>query len=145
MAFINEYISEEDMKKYDIKGVWKKYHPSTTDEEAASQTYTWTIDRDREAFFIPIMSGREEFSGQKTCAFWWKGTLFSVLIVYAGGALDYAASKGSVVWELLNILKPTSSTVPDAEIIPLLKDALTAYRLSGVAFPINDYQVTFKF
>lgn len=147
MAFINEYISEEDIKKYDIRGIWKQFHPFLTDEELdlSVDKYSWTVDKDREIFFIPLKSGKDEFSNQKSCALWWKGHLLSVIIENVGGHLDYPNQIGSITWGLVNIDRPTDFIVMDSEVVSALKEALIVYRLRGIQIPIANYSVKFDF
>lgn len=140
MAFINEYISEEDIKKYDVKYAWEKISGP-----GEPSKYTWTVDKEKNIYFIPMVSGKEEFSNQKLCALWWSGALLRVSLANVGGQLDYDNSKGSVVWDLLRIWKPTDFILQDDEIIPILKEALVVYGFSGISIPIIDYRVDFTF
>jgi hypothetical protein len=145
MAFINEYISEEDIIKYEVKEAWEKISPGSTGPDSFLSKYTWTIDKDRDVYFIPMASGKEEFSNQSISALWWKGTLLSVSLASMGGYLDYPNGKGERTWALIKILKPKEFHVPDVEIIPILKDALITFGYDGIILPIKDYKVTFTF
>jgi hypothetical protein len=145
MAFINEYISEEDIQKYGIRQEWDKFHPFSKNDLNLLKKHSWTVDKERDVFFIAATSGREELSNQVTCILWWKGVYLSVTLSHEEGGLDYQKSQGNVVWQLLNIWKPKDFIVPDVEIIPVLKEALIVYRYAGIRIPIDDYKVEFKF
>jgi hypothetical protein len=68
MAFVNEYISEADYEKYDLRKVCGE-HNEVHRGHMLSQS--WTIDQERSAFLIKVWSHRDsEFSGW---AFHWKG------------------------------------------------------------------------
>jgi hypothetical protein len=41
MAFVNEYVSEEEAKKYDLDGINRQFM------KAPDIRYDWTIDRER--------------------------------------------------------------------------------------------------
>ena len=43
MGFINEYISESDIKKYDIKALDEKYYK-------AHYEPSWTVDHERDIY-----------------------------------------------------------------------------------------------
>lgn len=69
MAFINEYISEADYEKYELKRVCEEYNRAH--HRGLMYADSWAIDREREVFLIKIWVHREsEFSGY---AFYWKG------------------------------------------------------------------------
>ena len=147
MAFINEYISEEDIKKYDIRGIWRKFDRCSSDEERDAMVgrYSWTIDRGLGIFFIPISNGKEEFSNQKICALWWRGHLLRVTIANMGSEFDHVNRTGHITWGLADIWKPEGFHISNSEIISVLKDALTIYQLHGIWIPMNSYKVDFNF
>ena len=50
MAFINEYISKEDIEKYDIFGIRNKFlseRDKITKEDEKNYKLSWVIDRER--------------------------------------------------------------------------------------------------
>ena len=148
MAFVNEYTSEEDMKKYEIRDVWKKLYgdmPDETLDAMQGRGYCWTVDKERDFFLIRIKSGQFEESNHVQFALRWKGGLLSVTVANVGSHLDYPARTGSVKWDLLQIWKPKGFAVPDTEIISILKEALTVYELDGIRHPMNSYPVSFTF
>lgn len=55
MAFINEYISKEDIEKYDIFGIRNKFLTGSyqiTKEREKHFNLTWVIDRERVGFVM---------------------------------------------------------------------------------------------
>ena len=55
MAFVNEYISKEDIEKYDIFGIWNKFLPEREHvKKETEKRYIpqWTIDRERFGFLM---------------------------------------------------------------------------------------------
>ena len=145
MDFVNEYISEEDIKKYGIREIWDQFHPFSKNDMNLLKKHSWTVDRDRDVFFIPAKSGREEKSNQIIAMLWWEEIYLSVTLANVGGKLDYLNKIGSVVWALIDIWRPGDSTISDTVIIPVLKEALIAYQFDGIRNPMTEYKVEFTF
>jgi len=72
MAFVNEYISLEDVNKYRIDEIEKRAHFDFNGSRH------WTIDRQRDIYFREMQRGREEFHSHTLNAFYWKGKLIWV-------------------------------------------------------------------
>ena len=142
MAFVNEYVPVLDIKKYDVDNIMNMVHPR--DKLPLYFKHKWTIDRDKKCFFIPVATGKEEFSNQHECAFFLDGHLFSV-ILNQHGHVDLAVKKGERVWELVRIEKLSKISLPITEIKELLKEALTVYGYRGVAEQLENLTVKFEF
>ncbi|MES9822515.1 MAG: hypothetical protein ABW161_07200 [Candidatus Thiodiazotropha sp.] len=65
MTFVNEFASEEDIEKYDLNGIWNQYFPSRKGKYYLGQRPWFTIDRERNIFFMVLDGGREEHSNRK--------------------------------------------------------------------------------
>jgi hypothetical protein len=78
MAFVNEHIPEEDIKKYEI-AKW--------DEKFLKGHYqpSWTVDRVHDIYLRYMSCGREESSNRWTFCFYWKGHVLSVEVDVSGG------------------------------------------------------------
>jgi hypothetical protein len=83
MAFVNEYIPETDVKKYDLEEIDKSLFG-----RGRTSSRDWTIDRDRDIYLRHVASGRDEDSRISTWNFHWKGSLiwFKREILAARGA-----------------------------------------------------------
>lgn len=145
MAFINEYISEEDIKKYGIREIWDQFHPFSKNDMNLLKKHSWTVDKERDVFFIPAKSGREEKSSQVIAILWWKGAYLSVTLANVGGHYDHVNKKGDKRWQLIDVWRPAGFEVSDEDIIPVLKEALVKYGFSGIAIPVENYTVNFAF
>lgn len=146
MAFVNEFVPIEDIHKYGLKQQWDKYHRyHPYDIENPFSPLTWTVDRERDVFFMQARSGKEEFSAEVECIFWWRGEYLGVLIIAVDGAASIPEDKGFKTWKLGAIRKPDNSTASDEDIIPVLKEALTAYGCRGIYRQLSDYPVNFTF
>lgn len=146
MAFVNEFVSEGDIKKYGLDALWHRWNPFHHGKLPPGYRHAWTFDRERNAFFIPMASGREEHSNQKNCVLFWRGIEWQVdvdLVAGSSGMLDEVPFKR--VWELARIQHPRGEQVPRDEIVPVLKDALTAYGYWGAHRQMPNTVVEFKF
>jgi hypothetical protein len=137
MAFVNEYVSAEEAKKYDLDGINKRFGK---DPEIR---YQWTIDRTKDVFLMWMKRGREEFAGRQMFALWWKGEVLPVYTESEGsGRLD---EKTTTIWHSAGIELPTELAWQREEIIQVLKEALTEYKVSGIGVPVADHTAVFEF
>lgn len=142
MAFINEYISEEDIKKYGIREIWDQFHPFSKNDMNLLKKHSWTVDKDRDVFFIPAKSGKEEFSNQIICILWWKGVCLSVTLRKFGPP---ELPKNTIRWDLEDIWQPQEISVLDEDIKPVLKEALKVYGIGGIEWQIAGLNIQFGF
>jgi hypothetical protein len=135
MAFINEFIPEEDVEKYGIEEVNKKYIVGGTNSGQ------WTIDRERNIYLRCVARGREEFRNESTWTLYWKGELISIELhlLDAGGS---RGKSGWAHWKVHGIYIPPHLEGRRNDILADLKNALTAYKGGGVYARTMDYSVT---
>ena len=96
MAFVNEYISEENIKKYDIEVLNKKYYK-------AHHKSHWTVDHERDMYLRYMCKGREEFGDQYTVCFYWQAQLFEMTFKVDGGGYYMAHSGGIMICSTLSL------------------------------------------
>lgn len=137
MAFVNEWVSDEDIKKYDLPSVWMKVKGSTPFQ------YVWTVDRERNAFLIPYASGREEFANQGDFVLWWDGELHKARLIsnYNHGGYENVTT----TWHLVGIDSDPGSIHNKEDIVAMLKEALRGFRLDGVVVPVQYHTAVFDF
>lgn len=139
MPFVNEYISPDDARKFDLE-----------DRNAELATGTgagdWTIDHDRAIYLRHISRGRDiDTMHESLWDFHWKGTSLTVRldIVNATGRPGGAAWTH---WRLVrlngtnglpSLLKPYRHQILDD-----LTEALRAYKDNGVLSKSTDFEVT---
>lgn len=148
MAFINEYVSDEDVKKYELEKMWDDFHPFYKHSyKEPGFRFAWTVDRTRNAYFMPVHIGREEYSNQITCVLWIDGIQLVVVLNKGDESTENVKDGlGKVVWYLSEIRKPVSNTTLDhSEIIELLKEALLEYGYDGIWKALPNYAVNFAF
>lgn len=133
MAFVNEYISAEDFKKFDFENLNRR--PKETSGTEPSDF--WTINRMDDiwlrCFYVESDHTAEKggFTGVSVWDYYWKGTLMLVkmLGLEAGGRL------GEHCWgrkKLLTINIPSELEVSRKLIISDLESSFTAYKDGGV-------------
>lgn len=138
MAFVNEYICDDDYKKYDIEKIDEGYVVGGTSSNS------WTIDRDRDVYLRSVARGREEFSHWSTWTLYWHGDL----IVLDLENLSTSGPTGGVCHghkRVRSIQIPLHLEEHRVEILSDLKDALTAYKDGGVFARASDYTLTLDF
>lgn len=130
MPFVNERISSEDKAKID----WDKFRRR---ESLPSQIKPrwWTIDRDRDVFFLIIDPGHPEYPGA-VYGFSWKGTFIRVLSAYN----DLHAIQGQ--WCIKPQI-PLHLESQKKEIKEVLKEAIRAYGWNYNSLAVNSVQIEF--
>ncbi len=137
MAFVNEYVSEEEAKKYDLDGINRQFGRDP------DIRYSWTIDRERNVFLMWIKAGREEFASEETFVLWWDGLVVPVYTIKGGGGR--LSEKSTTIWRLRGIDLPSELTDKRDELIAVLKEALTEYKVFGIGVPVADHTAIFEF
>jgi hypothetical protein len=126
MAFVNEYISEEDRQKYGLDEI-----ENSPGMRARAPARDWTIDHDRNIYLRYIGCGREEFANRTAWHFYWSGELLVVDLL----TIDAGGKPGEPCWAKKKIhrlpLPPHLSPRRDV-IVADLYDALSAYKDGGV-------------
>ena len=143
MAFVNEYVSDNNIKKYNLESLrikCKGWIPPRF-------RFDWTFDSERDSYFIPMESGREENSNQVRGVFYFKGIEWDVKVsLEPGCSLSFSENPYQQIWGLIHIKHPSGGQVPENELVPVLKEALVTYQVFGIATPADLNVVTiFKF
>lgn len=136
MRFVNEYVPENDVKKYGLEEINKSNFKTDV-------IYEWTIDRERDIYLRWIKAGREEFCDIHDFSFYWKGTMILVRLKYSGDSVR--GGNGWSSWELLQINMPKELNAIRNEILDDLKLALGEYKTFGIGSTVSEHTVTFKF
>jgi hypothetical protein len=122
MAFVNEYISPEDVEKYGIEEIDRRFFRVTFRPD-------WTIDKERDVYLRFVVSGLEEFAKKKDCVFYWKGAL---LMARLSQQIETAPSGERIRrYKLLQLELPEAVAAERTEIISTLKEGLVAYQSGG--------------
>lgn len=140
MSFINEYISEDDNKKYKIEELWRRYHPWSR----VAEPRHWAVDKSSNIYLIEVAVGMEEVGNRVTFVLWIDG---AEILVDLRLSSENDPEFGKVsVWTLEKIYSQIESKVPDVMIKSALRSALLVYGTRSVYEKnVNPPQVIIKF
>lgn len=136
MTFINEYISAENIKKYDIEALDKRFHKG-------HHKPSWTVDHARDMYLRYMTQEHEEFSNYLTFCFYWKGVVIDVVVIATGGGTRNGEQWGH--YKLLRWNLAKNFAAQDGEIKADMKEAFIARRDSGVLSNSTVFTATFDF
>lgn len=142
MAFVNEFIPPEDVEKYHLAEIDKRFVVGGTNAR------DWTIDRERDIYLRNVANGGggdPDIRNQTTWTLYWRGDL----LVLRLDLLDGHGGRGEPGWShwLLVRLRgssglPAHLKAQKEQILDILKEALVAYKDFGVYSTNTDYSVT---
>ncbi len=136
MAFVNEYISEVDVDKYEIKALFKKLY-------IGFHQPCWTVDHERDIHLIYVSNGREDHGDEYTFSFYWKGHVLAVVLKVRGGGEWRGAQWRH--YDLLRITLPDEIKLEREHILEDLKEALVAFKSNGFFSNCTTHTATFGF
>jgi hypothetical protein len=145
MGFVNEFASEDDIKKYQLKELWDKYHPFRGPSEGFR--YDWTVDRENAVYCIRIATGHEEFGNRVTFILSIRGKRYEIKLdaVGEGGAGDLSARPFRKVWAFVRVESGFQGDNERAAVLETLKEALSVYGFAGALRQIPDTIISFQF
>ena len=132
MAFINEYISAEDIKKYDLENINKKFVVGNV------PICDWVINRERDIYLRVVARSREEFSHESTWVFYWHGVVIVVELENLS-TNGVAGGERSGHKRIRKIDLPSNFKDRRSDILADLKEALIAYKDGGVFATATSY------
>jgi hypothetical protein len=119
MTFVNEEISGEDKAKYD----WSKF--KAWDFSRPLRPWKWTIDREKDVFFVGLEGQGPDGERPETYALYWKGNVIRIE-AYCTGEGKISAGV-DLFWEIQKIYLPPEIQIYHEEIINDLKNAIDMY------------------
>ncbi len=147
MAFINEFISKENIKRHGLDRVYFDNHPGHTELPDTFRP-DWTIDGETQAVLRKVGGANTA----REAAHWIEfrldmgGKAFFVKLNRGKGSASYKEAPYVIVWDSIVEIDPaTFDDVSSTEMIACLKDALTAYGDCGVHSFVHDVVVKFNF
>ena len=145
MAFVNEYIPEEDLKKYNFAELNKRLRKGGT-----TASRDWTIDRKADIWLREFYTEFDHtapdggFTGISVWDFYWKGELMMVevktLTIKGGGIEQHCWMRK----KLLSINIPFELESQRSQILKDLETAFTAHKDSGVLSQSSGFSFTLE-
>ena len=154
MAFVNEFVSEEDIAKHGLDELKKKYNEwSWRQGRPSTFTHSWVIDRERDAFVMQLFawaetgqSGRSQPTTKETYLVHVHGReVLAVVDQVPGTWTSFSDSPFRITWNLIDIDMSAAPEVDRDQVVQLLKDALTAHGYGGARRQVPNTVVTFNF
>jgi hypothetical protein len=145
MAFVNEYATGDDFEKYDLNGIWDKYNPVWKGECYLGSKPDFTIDRERNIFYMPIRQGRFDESNRTTALLWIDGRHIVVVLDSEedSNAEGLKSNPYRMRWKLTGYHAQHGVVESKKQILAILKEALVVYGYSGVRKQLPNTVVEF--
>ena len=113
MAFVNEYVSDADVRTFALETLHQKWWG----EIPPGFRYTWTVDREKNCYYIPLRTGREEFSNRTRGVLYFKEIPWEVEVSKEPGcSLSFDENPYRIVWGLVGIKNPEGETITGEEL-----------------------------
>jgi hypothetical protein len=143
MAFVNEFIPPEDVEKYQLAEIDKRFVVGGTSSRQ------WTIDRRRDVYLRNVArggGGDPDIRNQTEWTLYWHGDLLVLrldLLEGRGQQGEPGWSHWRLVWFCGTSGLPAHLKSQKTQILDALKEALTAYQGAGVySGAYTSYSVT---
>ena len=145
MTFVNEYASEEDIKKYNLEELKLRYHVHLRRTGWPYKKHMWTIDREKQIFLICVDHGREEHSNRHIWVMRTQDEEVEIITDRIGVSKKFTEDPYILEWDLINLKSSESGSLSREGIIKLLKEALTSYGNDGTDKFVKNAVVNFNF
>jgi len=153
MAFANEYISDENIEKYQIDALMNSYRER---EKFPDKYYKhlWTIDKERGIWLMWVHDPKDpldytRYTGEAIFILHMHGQNIEIVLrdIFDESSKKLTDNPFYVTWKLEKINKPESlKHISDQEIIQVLKEALDVYGYRGIenSVPQENFIVKLK-
>ena len=103
MAFVNEYVSEDDIKKYGLDKVWLDRNAvyKAEGKMPSGFRYKWTVDRESDSYFMVVGGGGYDRGNITNCVLFRGGQLWDIELAEPGeGSKNFKEQPYRIVWAL---------------------------------------------
>ena len=163
MPFVNAYVPEEDAKKYDLDNLWNKYNiwpnhkmPNLLNSFDVHQ-HAWCVDKERGYWLFSCgyvhnydsPSGIPEPTSKEVFILHVDGQ--NIEFILDSSDLDPSESVSTdlypiqFAWEIVSMNPSSLPTLSKADLLTILKEALTVYKCSGLRDVEANKKAFFKF
>jgi len=142
MAFVNEWVSREDIEKYGLVDLCMKYQGDEwkyIGVQDPNRKIDWTIDREREIWLINIAAvTNQEYdfpsaTEGKTFLFYYKGEAYEVKMESVGISTDRNVYPFNVGWKYLGMDLEGLDSTEGQSIKRILYEALKVFGQFGMS------------
>lgn len=154
MAFVNEMVSEEDIKEHGLDSLKRSYYPfEWRNGRPSSFAPAWVVDRDRSMYAMPIYtvqevgrSGRQEPTTKQVWVIGWRDKLGRcVLDRGSESSTSIHDSPYRIHWRLLELDMGDLAALSRDAVAEAVKEALSAYGHAGAHKQVPNTIVTCDF
>ena len=153
MAFVNEYVSKEDIEKYGLKELCDSYRkndtlppPYTAICDPEDGYLDWTIDRDRDIWLMYVATPTDpDFTDypkasidKEIFVLYYKGRPIEAMLRRVAISLDPRERPFKAVWKYLGMRPKEGGEIDEEEIKRVLKEALNVYKTGGIYSQLTD-------
>lgn len=106
----------------------------------------WTVDRERESYLIEVRNGQggqPEYSSQASFAFYFRGSLYTVVL--RGSAKTVGDRKWIKSWELEKVYSKGVVSIKNEELLSVLRESLKVCGYDGARKQIDGYSIECDF
>ena len=143
MAFVAEYISKEDLKKYDVLSnmneLLMKHNYTYPIQDNDTDWMNWVIDRQRDAWLIHVCLAsmpdpRDGFTGEEIYILCYKGNIIELDIrrIYDETTSKMLVDNPFFIKYKLESINSRTYGISLDELYKILKEALTEYGNRGI-------------
>ncbi len=154
MAFVNEYISKEDIEKYDIFGIRNKFLTGSyqiTKEREKHFNLTWVINRERKIWFCyagRVIDQDLDFgqgTGEEIWYLNYKGTNLEVRLQRGKESFTIKERPYIKHWIFLSVTPEFLDDVSNKELKNIIKEALDVYGTRGMSSQVDRKNIELTF
>lgn len=153
MAFVNEFVSDEDIKKHGLDELKKKYNNwSWREGRPSTFRHSWTVDRERDIFVLPLFSWNDDRSDRpmptrrQSWVIDWHGRRAIAVIDRApDSSSELKDSPYRINWVLIDLDLSYAGDMSREQALMAFKEALTVYGHLGMYLQPERTAITFNF
>jgi hypothetical protein len=135
MAFVNEYITEEDKEKYGLDTLWASYHNVLS--QKLPNKKDWTIDRERKIWLMQTALIPDDsifdhaYSSEQIWTLYYQGQSVEVRIEVSDNK-EIADQSYNKVWDLLSLSPNALESLSTDVLINFIEEALKVHGYLGI-------------
>lgn len=137
MAFVNEWISQEDIEKYGIIKLKDDYLKKDYSRYKEWMKLHWCVDREREIWFSYMNSPhlndhRDGWTGEDFFVLHYQGKNIEIVLTRLEGSVKPTDNPFRVTWKLIRINEEDLEGFIYEEVLSVLKEVLNTYGWRGI-------------
>ena len=139
MAFINEYVLQDDIEKYDLIVLNQEYFRRDYMDYKYYMGIDWCVDKEREIWLMYMLmthleDHRDGFTGESFFVLHYQGRTIEVVLtrISEESSTKLADNPFRVVWQLLCIKEEDMLGLCYEEVLGVLEEALKVYGWGGI-------------